>query len=44
VLGDLDVFAVEIQLRVLVLAHAVERFVAARVEALRDAAGEHARG
>ena len=37
VLRDLDVLTVEVHLRVLMLAHAEEGFVAARVEALRHA-------
>src|SRR6185295_3916815 len=44
VLGELDVLAVEVHLRVLVLAEAVERLVRAGIEALRYAAVEHARG
>ena len=43
-LRELDVFAVEIHLRVLMLSRAVERFVRSRVEALRNAVRAHRRG
>jgi hypothetical protein len=44
VLRELDVFAVEIHLRVLVLSRTVERFVRSGVEALRYALRARRRG